>query len=149
MTTTKDHVLAAAPLNTVTPVVTAAEGNSVPKRNEVKQTPSEATKASTATKARANAFQCSAAGGVPTGSGAVSLREQELQQQLAQMSQMMERMQERLAWLELSQSESGHYIDDLLMRVDKLERQVKYLAMMQEAPAAVRPLSEETPPPHY
>ena len=32
---------------------------------------------------------------------------------------------------------------------DKLERQIKFLASMQDAPAAVRPLSEETPPPHY
>lgn len=72
-----------------------------------------------------------------------------LKKRCAQLENDMEKMQERLAWMDMTFNETGKYIDDLLDRVDKLERQIKFLASMQEAPAAVRPLSEETPPPHY
>ena len=72
-----------------------------------------------------------------------------LEQRCAQLENDMQKMQERLAWMDMTLNDTGKYIDNLLDRVDKLERQIKFLASMQDAPAAVRPLSEETPPPHY
>ncbi len=72
-----------------------------------------------------------------------------LRKRCAQLEKDMEKMQERIAWMDMTFNDTGKYIDTLLSRVDKLERQIKILASMQEAPAAVRPLSEETPPPHY
>lgn len=59
------------------------------------------------------------------------------------------KMQERISWLEINLEEANQLIYDLLDRLNKTELQIKYLASMQEAPSAVRPLSEETPPPHY
>lgn len=59
------------------------------------------------------------------------------------------KIQERIAWLEMNLSDSNHIIDNLLDRVDKLERQIRYLASMQETPSAVCPQNEEVPPPHY
>lgn len=64
-------------------------------------------------------------------------------------AQTLLQMQERLVWLEANLSDANHVIDELFQRVDKLERQIRYLASMTEAPSAVRPLSEEVPPPHY
>ncbi|MDO4676743.1 MAG: SlyX family protein [Anaerobiospirillum succiniciproducens] len=72
-----------------------------------------------------------------------------LEQRCAQLENDMQKMQERLAWMDMTLNDTGKYIDNLLDRVDKLERQIKFLASMQDAPASVRPLSEETPPPHY
>lgn len=59
------------------------------------------------------------------------------------------KMQERISWLEINLEEANQLIYDLLDRLNKTELQIKYLASMQEDPSAVRPLSEETPPPHY
>lgn len=73
----------------------------------------------------------------------------ELEGRCERLENVLEKMQERMAWLELNLSDNNDYLNTMLNRVDKVERQIKYLASMQEAPAAVRPLSEETPPPHY
>lgn len=59
------------------------------------------------------------------------------------------KMQERIAWLEANLADANNLIDELFLKVDKLERQLRYLASITEAPSVVRPLSEETPPPHY
>lgn len=59
------------------------------------------------------------------------------------------KMQERIAWLEQNLEEAYKLIDNLAERLDKAEGYMRYMASLQEAPAAVRPLSEETPPPHY
>lgn len=59
------------------------------------------------------------------------------------------KMQERLAWLEASLGDANQQIEELFAKIDKLERQVRYLASITETPPAVRALSEETPPPHY
>lgn len=72
-----------------------------------------------------------------------------LSERCARLEQDNERMQERIAWLESTLDDNNRYLDDLMLRIDKVERQIKYLASMQEQPDAVRPLSEETPPPHY
>lgn len=74
---------------------------------------------------------------------------QQLRAQIDQLQKDNELMQERIAWLEDSLDTTSKYLDDMLLRVDKVERQIKYLASMQDQPDAVRPLSEETPPPHY
>lgn len=66
-----------------------------------------------------------------------------------QLQKDLLRMQERIAWLEQNQEETAQLVYSLAERLDKAERLIKFLASMQEAPAAVRPLSEETPPPHY
>lgn len=81
----------------------------------------------------------------------MTLEEENLQlkERLAKLELDNERMQERMAWLENTLDDNNKYLDDILLRVDKVERQIKYLASMQEQPDAVRPLSEETPPPHY
>lgn len=63
--------------------------------------------------------------------------------------QELVKMQERIAWLEQNLDDTNQLVYSLLDRLDKAERQIKFLASMQEAPAAVRPMSEETPPPHY
>ncbi|HIX57831.1 MAG TPA: SlyX protein [Candidatus Anaerobiospirillum pullistercoris] len=58
-------------------------------------------------------------------------------------------MQERIAWLEANLGDTTNLIEELFTKIDKMERQIRYLASISEAPSAVRPLSEETPPPHY
>lgn len=68
---------------------------------------------------------------------------------LCSKEQELVKMQERIAWLEQNLEEANQMIYGLLDRLDKAERQIKFVANMQEAPAAVRPMSEETPPPHY
>ncbi|MCK0527231.1 MULTISPECIES: hypothetical protein [unclassified Anaerobiospirillum] len=65
------------------------------------------------------------------------------------LEQDNEKMQERIAWLELSLHENGTFLDEMLRRMDKAEKQIRFLASMQSEPSAVRPESEETPPPHY
>lgn len=72
-----------------------------------------------------------------------------MNQNLEQMQKDMMKMQERIAWLEQNLDEANQFLYKLLERLDKAERQIKFLASMQEPPSAVRPLSEETPPPHY
>lgn len=74
---------------------------------------------------------------------------QSLKERIKILEKDNEIMQERIAWLESTLDADMQYIDDLLLRLDKVERQIKYLASMQDQPDAVRPLSEETPPPHY
>ncbi len=59
------------------------------------------------------------------------------------------KMQERIAWLEANLGDTTNLIEELFTKIDKMERQIRYLASISEAPSAVRPLSEETPPPHY
>ncbi len=66
-----------------------------------------------------------------------------------ELEQTLMKMQERIAWLEANLSEAQQIIDDLALRLDKSERQIRYLASITDVPDAVRPLSEETPPPHY
>lgn len=72
-----------------------------------------------------------------------------MDQNIEQMQQDMLKMQERIAWLEQNLDETNQLLYSLFERLDKAERQIKFLASMQEPPSAVRPLSEETPPPHY
>lgn len=74
---------------------------------------------------------------------------EELKLRCERLERDNERMQERITWLESTVDDNNKYLDDLMLRIDKVERQIKYLASMQEQPDAVRPLSEETPPPHY
>lgn len=76
-------------------------------------------------------------------------KENAVNQNLEQMQKDMMKMQERIAWLEQNLDEANQFLYKLLERLDKAERQIKFLASMQEPPSAVRPLSEETPPPHY
>lgn len=59
------------------------------------------------------------------------------------------RLQERIAWLEHSLEETNRLLYDTAERLDRAERHIKYLAGLQGDQDAVRPLSEETPPPHY
>lgn len=66
-----------------------------------------------------------------------------------QLQDMIFKMQERIAWLEQNLDETNQLTCNLLDRIDKLERALKFMASIQEMPSAVRPLSEETPPPHY
>ena len=74
---------------------------------------------------------------------------EELKLRCERLERDNERMQERITWLESTVDDNNKYLDDLMLRIDKVGRQIKYLASMQEQPDAVRPLSEETPPPHY
>lgn len=66
-----------------------------------------------------------------------------------QQQEDMLKMQERIAWLEQNLAETNQLLYDALDRLEKAERIIKILASMQEPESAVRPLSEETPPPHY
>ena len=59
------------------------------------------------------------------------------------------KMQERIAWLEGALQENNQLLEDMAQRLDKVERQIKVLAQLMDAQEHVRPLSEDTLPPHY
>ncbi len=59
------------------------------------------------------------------------------------------KMQERIAWLEGALQENNHLLEDMAQRLDKAERQIKVLAQLMDTQEHVRPLSEDTLPPHY
>lgn len=59
------------------------------------------------------------------------------------------KMQERIAWLEGALQENNQLLEDMAQRLDKAERQIKVLAQLMDTQEHVRPLSEDTLPPHY
>lgn len=59
------------------------------------------------------------------------------------------KMQERIAWLEGALQENNQLLEDVAQRLDKAERQIKVLAQLMDTQEHVRPLSEDTLPPHY
>lgn len=59
------------------------------------------------------------------------------------------KMQERIAWLEGALQENNQLLEDMAQRLDKVERQIKVLAQLMDTQEHVRPLSEDTLPPHY
>lgn len=59
------------------------------------------------------------------------------------------KMQERIAWLEGALQENNQLLEDMAQRLDKAERQIKLLAQLMDTQEHVRPLSEDTLPPHY
>lgn len=59
------------------------------------------------------------------------------------------KMQERIAWLEGALQENNQLLEDMAQRLDKVERQIKVLAQLMDPQEHVRPLSEDTLPPHY
>lgn len=59
------------------------------------------------------------------------------------------KMQERIAWLEGALQENNQLLEDMAQRLDKVERQIKVLAQLMDTQEYVRPLSEDTLPPHY
>ncbi len=58
-------------------------------------------------------------------------------------------MQERIAWLENALQENNQLLEDMAQRLAKVERQIKVLAQLADTQEHVRPLSEDTLPPHY
>ncbi|HIV55703.1 MAG TPA: SlyX family protein [Candidatus Anaerobiospirillum stercoravium] len=58
-------------------------------------------------------------------------------------------MQERIAWLENALQENNQLLEDMAQRLAKVERQIKVLAQLADTQEHVRPLSEDTRPPHY
>ena len=61
----------------------------------------------------------------------------------------MLKMQERIAWLEGALQENNQLPEEMAQRLDKVERQIKVLAQLMDTQEHVRPLSEDTLPPHY
>lgn len=59
------------------------------------------------------------------------------------------KMQERIAWLEGALQENNQLLEYMAQRLDKAERQIKVLAQLMDTQEHVRPLSEDTLPPHY
>ncbi len=59
------------------------------------------------------------------------------------------KMQERIAWLEGALQENNQLLEEMAQRLDKVERQIKVLAQLMDTQEHVRPLSEDTLPPHY
>lgn len=58
-------------------------------------------------------------------------------------------MQERIAWLEASNENLINQLATLYDKLDEMDRKIDYLKSKSSGESAVRPLSEETPPPHY
>lgn len=58
-------------------------------------------------------------------------------------------LEERIAWLEMLLHNQGAEISALTNRLDDAIRLLKYLSSKTADPYAVRPQSEEEPPPHY
>ncbi|SPT67825.1 SlyX [Anaerobiospirillum thomasii] len=58
-------------------------------------------------------------------------------------------MQERIAWLEAANDNLVNRVGMLYDHIDTLERKIQILSSKSSGESAVRPLSEETPPPHY
>ncbi|MDT3663927.1 MAG: SlyX family protein [Anaerobiospirillum sp.] len=61
----------------------------------------------------------------------------------------MLKMQERIAWLEGALQENNQLLEEMAQRLDKVERQIKVLAQLMDTQEHVRPISEDTLPPHY
>ena len=58
-------------------------------------------------------------------------------------------MQERIAWLEATNDNLINQLANLYDKLDAMDRKIDYLKSKSSGESAVRPLSEETPPPHY
>ena len=58
-------------------------------------------------------------------------------------------LEERSAWLENEIARQGEELARALTEIGRLRDQIRLLYSGTAEPAAVRPWSEETPPPHY